>query len=290
MKGIYVASATPFTDGGRFNPSVMVDLMRHHILQGASGFFVGGSSGECFLLEEHERTEVFAAACMLKDETNIIAHVGALSTAEAIRYAKTAKGFGIPYISATPPFYYGFTPLQIARYFYDISSAVDMPVMVYNFPGNTGKSFDLKDKYVRELLCSDAVFGIKHTNLDLFQFERIRALNPKLVMMNGFDETMLAGFALGADGSIGSSFNVLLPHFLKIQDAYNSGDMENARGLQVKANNIMETLYSVGLVSAIKYILSSQGFEVGEPRKPFSILTDEQKMLVDDVLKENFMC
>jgi len=287
MNGLYVASITPYKHDGTFNPAMFETLTKRHLSQGASGFFVGGSSGECFLLSEQERIAVFEAACTFKNETNIIAHVGAISTEESIRYAKAAKSLGAQFIAATPPFYYGFTGAQIAQYFYDIVAAVDMPIMVYNFPTNTGKSFDLSHPDIRNLFCSNAVWGIKHTNLDLFQFERIRALNPKLVMMNGYDETMAAGLAFGADGSVGSSFNVLLPHFIKVYNAYTSGDSKTALTLQTKANNIMETLYSVGLVAAIKYILISQGIDVGEPRKPFIPLTDKQKKQVDKILADN---
>ena len=285
MDGLYVASATPYRQDNTLNLVVLEEMTKHHIAQGASGFFAGGSSGECFLLSESERIAVFEAACNFKDKTDIIAHVGAISTEESIRYAKAAKSFGAQYISATPPFYYGFTSAQIAQYFYDISSAVDMPIMVYNFPINTGKSFDLSNPDIANLLRSDAVWGIKHTNLDLFQFERIRNLNPKLVMMNGYDETMIAGLVLGGVGSIGSSFNIMLPLWLKICDAFKSGNLGDALKLQTKANNIMETLYRVGLISAIKYILTTQGFEMGEPRKPFAPLTQEQRNVVDEVLR-----
>jgi len=287
MKGIISASVTPFKADGCFNSSALEALMRRNLSEGASGFFVGGSSAECFLLTEKERIDVFEAACNFVKETSVIAHVGAVGTNEAIRYAKAAKNFGAQYIAATPPFYYGFNGAQIAEYYYDIARAADMPVMVYNFPINTGKSFDLRDPDICKLLKSDAVWGIKNTDYNLFHMERIRNLNPKLVIMNGYDETMVPGLALGADGSIGSTFNVMLPHYLQIYNAYHDGtdkSRETALKLQAKANTIMEAFCSVGLIAAIKYVLSRQGIDAGIPRKPFIPLTLAQEAFINEVL------
>ncbi len=285
MTGLYPASVTPFRPDGSFNPSALADLLKRNIREGASGFFIGGSSAECFLLSEKERVSVFETACAFKNETDIIAHVGAVSTDEAARYAQAAKKFGAKYIAAAPPFYYGFTAAQIAKYYYDISSAADMPVMVYNFPSNTGKPFNLNDPETVALFKSGAIWGVKHTNINVHQLERIRRLNPALIMMNGYDETMTAGLAMGADGSIGSTFSVMLPLYLKIYNAYRAGEGAYALELQTKANDVMDMFYSVGLIAAIKHALVYQGIDAGEPRRPFTPLTAEQKKLVEDAVE-----
>ena len=289
IKGLFPASLMPYKNDGTFNSTALEELLKRNISEGASGFFVGGSSAECFLLTENERISVFETVSTFIKETSIIAHVGAIATNEAIRYAKAAKSFGLQYISATPPFYYGFSNAQIAKFFYDISSAVNMPVMIYNFPLNTGKVFNLKDPDIRKLLSSDIVWGIKHTDYNLFQLERIRNLNPKLAIMNGYDETMTAGLALGAVGSVGSTFNVMLPHYLKLFNAYQSGEEEEALFLQVRANNIMEAFCNVGLIAAIKYVLRYQGIDPGEPRRPFLPLTQEQEVYLNEVLEDNLV-
>jgi N-acetylneuraminate lyase len=288
VKGIYVAPVTPFDSKGAVNPHPLARLLERNLKEGASGFYVGGSSGECFLLSENERIAVFEAASAFKTKTNLIAHVGAISTGEAIRYAQAAKQLGYQYLAATPPFYYGFSPELVANYYYDLSKSVNMPILVYNFPGNTNKPFNLDHPATQALFKSDAVFGIKHTNYDLSQMERIRALSPKLVIMNGYDETMLGGLALGAVGSIGSTFSFMLPHFMKIWNLYFQGKNTEALELQVKANNIMTGLCRVGLIPAVKYVLRTrQNIDVGDPRKPFEPLSVESQRYVDEILRNN---
>lgn len=284
LGGIYSASITAYDASGRVDGAALQRVMTRNLGEGAAGFFVGGSSGECFLLTEAERVEVFEAAAAFRGKTNLIAHVGAISTAEAVRYAKAAMSMGFDFTAATAPFYYGFSPREICRYYYDIAEASGAPVLIYNFPGNTHKEFDVANPDYIQLLRSGAILGVKQTNYNLFQMERILNLNPDLIAFNGYDETMVAGQALGCIGSIGSTFNMMLPHYKKIFDLFEAGDRAAALELQHRANNCMEAMCRVGLIPAIKYELSRQGYPVGDPRAPFSPLTQEQKDYLDGVL------
>jgi len=285
IQGLYPASATPYKEDGSFAPEEFEKLLKKNINEGASGFFIAGSSAECFLLTENERISIFEAASSFKNETVIIAHVGAIGTDEAVRYAKAAKTHGAHYISATLPFYYGFNDLQISEFFYEIANAAQLQVMIYNFPGFTGKKLNLESSDIRALICSNVVCGIKHTDQNLGLLERIGDLNPNISLMNGYDDTMTASLALGADGCVGSMLNVMLPHFMKIYYAYNSGERDFALSLQKKANNIVEAFNNAGLISSIKYVLTKQGINTGPPRKPFKPLTQAQMKYIDEVME-----
>lgn len=289
MLGIYVASATPFNAAGELDKKVLEQLIERNLKEKADGFFIGGSSAECFMLSHEERVATYEVASQFKDKTDLIAHVGCLSTWEAIDYAKEAKRLGFQHIAATPPLYYGFTSEEICRYYYDIAKAVDMPLIVYNFPGNTKREFDLNDSNYQKLFTSSAIEGVKHTNQVVYQMERFMVLNPELKIWNGFDETMVAGLALGAQGSIGSTFNCMLPHYRKIYDAFLAGQIDEAREMQHKANNIMAAFCKVGLIAAVKYVLATQGIAAGDPRAPLLPLSDDAKAYVDKAISENLI-
>ena len=287
MNGIYVASATPYDAQGRFSAPALHALMERNLGQGADGFFIGGSSGECFLLSHKERVEVFRAAAAFRDRTTLIGHVGAISTDEAVDFAHQIRSLGYRVVAATPPFYYGFSPREIAGYYHAIAQAAGMPVLIYNFPGNTHKVLDLSNADTVELLRSGDILGVKHTNYDIFQLERIKNLNPELLVFDGFDETMVAGLAMGADGAIGSTFNVMLPAYRRIYDTFLGGDFRLAQALQVKANNVMEAMCRVGLIASIKYVLTRQGIPAGDPRRPFTPLSEAQRQAVDQSFAQN---
>ena len=52
---------------------------------------------------------------------DIYAHVGALSTDEAIEMARAAKSAGIKHIASTPPFYFSLSRKEVAHYYYDLA-------------------------------------------------------------------------------------------------------------------------------------------------------------------------
>lgn len=289
LGGVIPATITPFTEDEKINPNAMADLMQWNLQQGVDSFFIGGSSAECFLLSPEERKETFSIAAQFRGKACLIAHAGDISTRQAEDFARAAGQLGYHAVAATPPFYYGFSSEEICGYYYDLAQAAGKPVIIYNFPGNTGKNFDLADPNYIRLLQSGTILGIKHTNQVVYQLERFKHINPDLIMLNGYDETMIAGLALGADGSIGSTFNFMYPHFRKVYNAFHEKRLEEALALQVRANNIMEALCSVGLIPAIKYVLTTMGIDAGLPRRPFKALTDEEKRTIDSVLENNLV-
>ncbi|MUT94743.1 MAG: hypothetical protein EP147_02265 [Subdoligranulum sp.] len=157
LAGIYVASITAYDQAGNVDAAALQKLMQRNINEGAAGFFVGGSSGECFMLTEAERVQVFEAAAAYAGKTNLIAHVGAIGTAEAVRYAKAAMGMGYDVVAATAPFYYGFSPKEVCRYYYDIAEASGSPVLIYNFPAIPTANLTLPTRITSS--CSRAVLS-----------------------------------------------------------------------------------------------------------------------------------
>ena len=124
LGGLYAASITAYDAAGGIDAAALQAVMRRNLAEGAAGFFVGGSSGECFLLTEAERIQVFEAGAALKGQANLIAHVGAIGTAEAVRYAKAAMALGYDFCAATAPFYYGFGPKEVCDYYYAIAGEI----------------------------------------------------------------------------------------------------------------------------------------------------------------------
>jgi N-acetylneuraminate lyase len=284
MKKLYVASITPFDADNRINELALNQLWDRNLSEGADGFFIGGSSGESFLLSEQERIRCFELASKYLDRTEIFAHVGAISTAEAIRYAKKAKEMGIKNIAATPPFYFGFSTKELAGYYYDIAQAAGMPVLYYNIPMSTHKELDLNDPEIKALLKSGTISAVKHTSLNLYQMERIRNINENIVCYGGFENCMVAFLAFGCDGFIGSNFNFMLPQYKKIMELYLNHQEDAARSLQAKSNSILDVVLKNGLCASLKYISGKQGIEAGQVRKPMNSLTEEMKEEIDDVL------
>lgn len=289
MEGLYVASMVPFDEDGKVNDAVAREMIETNLAEGAAGFFVAGSSGECFLLTPEEHLHLFELFAEYKDRCTLFAHVGSCGTDESVRYAKAAADMGYERIAATPPIYFGYSSAAVAGYYDDIASAVGHGIYYYNIPMNTKRTLNLYDADTRAMFASGSIAGVKHTNLDLYEMERLRAINPELKCFGGFENEMVAFLAMGCDGFIGSTFNFMLPHYLKIYEAFNAGRIEEARELQVKANNIMEAIMGEGLFLSIKHILSARGVAAGEMRRPFQPLPPKAAAYVDSVVAENLV-
>ena len=108
------------------------------------------------------------------------------------------------------------------------------------------REFDVANPDYIQLFKSGAILGVKQTNYNLFQMERILNLNPDLIAFDGYDETMVAGQALGSSGSIGSTFNMMLPHYKKIFDLYIADSTTDPTQLSAKTGDDANSEFALG--------------------------------------------
>ena len=95
----------------------------------------------------------------------------------------------------------------------------------------------------------------------------------------------MAGLAMGADGAVGSTFNLMAEKFIKIRNLFAENKVEEARAVQNEANLIIRALCKVGVMQGEKAVMAALGFDMGPARAPFGPLTEEQKKeLLDTVL------
>ncbi len=275
LGGVYPALLTPFAKEG-INRRALEELVEYNLKKGVKGFYVAGSTAEAFLLTEEERNQVYEiVAEKTAGRAKLIAHVGAISTDQAVRYAKLAKKLGYDAISAVAPFYYGFTFDEIKGYYRQIVERSEMPMVMYNIPGTSGVK--LSTDQIAEILDSDGIIGLKHTSNDYFALEQLTARFPEKVIFNGFDEMFLCGLSMGANGGIGSTYNYMAEKFITIQRLFSENRMAEALEVQREANRIIKILIEVGGMQMNKEVLCQMGFDFGVARAPFAPLSEETK-------------
>ena len=283
-KGIYPALLTPFDAQGKFNKEALAQLIEYNLAKGVAGFYVTGSTAEVFVLTEAERREVMkAAAEIVHGRCTMIAHVGSISTEYSAGLAAYAEELGYDAVSALPPFYYSFPYAAIRDYYNDILKNTRLPMIIYNIPAFSGVSLTIEQ--LDELLSHPQIAGVKNTANDYFTLEKIIAHNPDKMVFNGYDETFMAGLAMGADSAIGSTFNFMAEKYIDLRAAFANGKVAEAQALQHQINRIIEALVKVGVMQGEKAILTALGIPMGACRKPFMALTPEQESeLLDTVL------
>jgi N-acetylneuraminate lyase len=283
LKGIFAALLTPFDAQGNVDYKTIEQHVEYQIEKGMEGFYVCGSTGEAFLLTTEEKKSIIETVCkVVGKRATVIAHCGDIGTVKTIDLARSAKDSGVDAISAVTPFYYGFSPEEIVSYYDEIADAVQLPTIVYNIPKLSGVS--VNPAMMCKMRKNKHIAGLKFTSSDFFAMEQVKTANPDLIVYNGYDEMLLAGLSLGADGGIGSTYNIMGKLFLEIRNLYAQGKMQEAYSAQKTANYVISRLAGTGkLFAMLKYILTLRGFSYGNPRKPFYPLSEEDKQKAEEL-------
>ncbi len=286
FKGVFPAFYTAYDDDGNVDPERTRKLVHHFRNKGVKGLYITGSSGECPYLSVEERMLIMDSVKEAAgDDLTIIAHVGAASTRDSIRLAKHAAEIGCDAISSIPPIYYAMPENAIADYWTEMINASHLPFIIYNIPQNTGTNVSLS--LFRKMLENEYTIGIKNTSLpvmDIAQFKE--AGGDNVVVFNGPDEQFAAGRLMGADSGIGGTYGVMPELYLKLDELFRAGKLEELSRLQRTVTSIILELLSLGgLFAVCKEILSLQGMNIGKPRLPLPQLDPMKKDAVAKLKK-----
>ncbi|QIU90627.1 N-acetylneuraminate lyase [Yokenella regensburgei] len=289
LRGVMPALLTPFDEQQRLDKESLRRLVRFNIEQGIDGLYVGGSTGEAFVQSLSEREAVLEiVAEEAKGKVALIAHVGCVSTAESQQLAHAASRYGFDAVSAVTPFYYPFSFEEHCEHYRAIIDSADgLPMVVYNIPALSGVKLSLEQ--ISTLVTLPGVGALKQTSGDLYQMEQIRRAHPDLVLYNGYDEIFASGLLAGADGGIGSTYNIMGWRYLNIVKALKEGDNATAQRLQTECNSVIDLLIKTGVFRGLKTVLHFMDV-VAVPlcRKPFSPV-DEQFLPELKALAEQLM-
>lgn len=291
LRGVMPAILTPFDAQQNIDRASLRRLVRFNIEQGVDGVYVGGSTGEAFVQSLSEREEVLEiVAEEAKGKITLIAHVGCVSTAESQQLAAAAKRYGFDAVSAVTPFYYPFSFEEHCDHYRAIIDSADgIPMVVYNIPALSGVKLTLEQ--INQLVTLPGVGALKQTSGDLYQMEQIRRAHPELVLYNGYDEIFASGLLAGADGGIGSTYNIMAWRYLGIVQALKEGDTAKAQQLQHECNKVIDLLVKVGVFRGLKTVLHYMDvLSVPLCRKPFAPVEDkfqaELKALAQQLMQE----
>lgn len=273
-KKILIPVITPFSNDETVNYEALQRHVSELLKKGADGIYAGGSSAECFSLNETERKKTLEAVIEAANGAFVVAHIGAIGTNNSIALAKHAEKVGADAISSVPPFYFTYSFEEIKEYYHDIVNSVDIPMMAYNIPSTTKTKFTLEQ--LLELLSCDKIKYLKFTDDNFYILEQLKSHSGKFIY-SGKDEDFLSALVTGVDGAIGTTFNFMVEKYLAIERFFREGKMKEALEVQHSVNEVIRTVCDCGLLEATKYMVCLKGLAVGHARKPFEYLTEEKK-------------
>lgn len=281
LSGLTPAVFTPFDKTGAINLAQIQPYADKLVTDGADGVFVCGSTGECTSMTIAERKNVLEAwVNATSGRMRVIAHVGGTCQADCIELARHAAGLGVDAVGAIAPFY--FKPASVGElvaFYKPIAAAIaPIPFYSYHMPSVTGINLPMKEfleKGSREI---PNLNGIKFTSNNFMEMlECIRLEDGRFDILNGFDEMLLCGMAVGARGGVGSTYNYSLPTYRNLYDAFLAGDIERARSFQQESADIVHIIIRHGGgVRGGKAIMNHLGIDCGDCRLPFAPYTESE--------------
>jgi len=282
FRGILPAVVTPFDSEEEFAPRTFEGLLERLYRKGVHGIYVCGQTGEGLLQPVAQRKRVAEVAVKNSPAgKQVIVHVGAHRTSEAIELARHASQIGAQAISSLAPNGpYSFAEIQ--AYYRALAAVSDVPVLIYYFPEVCPTVHSLNQ--ISSLCEIPNVIGLKFTDFDLFKLSTLHQHGH--TVFNGRDEILVAGLLMGADGGIGSFYTLVPELFLQVYELAQTGQWDKAREVQNVINELIAITIRFPLFPAIRCMLAWSGLDCGrclEPRR--SLSAQEESTLRDQLSK-----
>lgn len=283
IKGVIAAMLTIFDEKEEIDVKRTEDFVEFLISRGVQGLYLTGSTGEGFLMSGEERRKVVEIVVRkVAGRIPIIVHVGDIGTKKSVELAVHAYEAGADAVSSVPPFYWKFSEEDIYHYYKDISEATPLPMIIYNVPlaGLMGTELLVK------LSKLPNVKGIKFTGKDHDQMSHlIEILHPEIKIFSGCDEMALSGLSVGADGIIGSFYNVMPELFLKLMERIGKNDIQAAKRLQKIGTEIILEAIQYDYLALMRNMIHWQGVDAGYSRRPFKNYSEDELVALKETMR-----
>lgn len=290
FSGVIPPVPTLFDAHGEFDGVAQAILIEHLVSSPVNGLFFLGSAGEFAHMSEAQRAQV-AEFCIKKVAGRKpvligIAHCGTQQTIDAGLHAQKLGASGVVVVN---PWYNPLSDANLLSHYKTIASALELPILLYNFPALTGQAIPVP--VIRELALScPNIVGLKDTVDTLSHIrETIHAVKPHrpdFAIFAGYDEYLLGTLILGGDGCIPASANFAPQLTCGILEAWRKQDLSRAIELQQSLSWI-PPLYSMDLpfYNAVKYALRLVGLNIPVySLPPATPLTEDMKVEIENIL------
>ena len=288
---IIAAPFTPMTLDDRVDLNVIERQAELLHRNGVSGGFVCGTTGEGVSLTMEERTSVARRWVeSAPDGFEVIVHVGHTSLPASKELARHASEIGARGTGAMGPCFFRPRDVDVlVDYCAEVAGASPgLPFYYYHMPAMTGVNVRMLEFLRAAAGRIPNLAGVKFTHEDLADFTLCCALEGgRFDMLFGRDEILLAGLAMGAKGAVGSTYNYAAPLYLKIWDAFERGDLDEACTLQRRAAETVRVMLNYGGgPGAGKAIMKLAGLDCGPCRLPLVPVDAEAEKALEADLRE----
>ena len=284
--GAMTALITPFKNG-KVDEQSYARLIKRQIENGIDAVVPVGTTGESATLthEEHRTCIEIAVETCKGTKVKVLAGAGSNATHEAVGLAKFAKEHGADGILSVAPYYNKPTQQGLYEHYKAIAQSVDIPVLLYNVPGRTGVNLSIN--LVEELSKLENVVAIKEASGNISYAAEIARVVPELDIYSGNDDMTVPLLSIGGKGVISVSANILPEIVHNMVMAFLNKDIDKARELQLKYNDLVNALFIEVNPVPIKEAMNFLGYDVGGCRLPLGEMSEKNKEILYEVIRKH---
>lgn len=291
LDGTHVAMVTPLDEDKNINEEAYRNLIDFLIEGGVEGILAAGTTGESATLTHEEHQKVIDIMVDQADGRAItIAGAGSNSTTEALNLVKYAEDAGADAALVITPYYN--KPQQSGMYdhFKLLNDSNNIPIIAYNVPSRTG--IDLSINSIIDIAKLDNIVAIKEANPDLNKlanvFSEIEKENIKdFTVLSGNDSLTLPMIAQGARGIISVVANILPDKTSTMVRHALGGNYDEARALSNELFDIMDVMFIEASPAPAKRALNLMGKNAGGLRMPLKEMSQENDVILQEILKKH---
>lgn len=266
---VLTAMATPFQPDGAIDLVAAASLAVWLVEHGNDGLVLAGTTGESPVLTDDERIELFR---VVRDAVSVPLIAGSTTndTAHSVELTREAAKIGMDGVLAVTPYYNKPTQAGLAAHVEAIAAASDLPVMLYDVPGRTGRKIET-DTILGLATDVPTVVALKDAAGDPAETGRLISRAPAGFEVYSGDEPLtLAFLAYGAVGVVGVASHWSAAAQADMFFAFESGDIAGARAVNTRLLDSYDYMNSDTCVfsQAVKVMMAELGQPIGECRLP----------------------
>lgn len=279
LEGAYTALVTPFNSDESIDEDALRDLVRFQVAEGIAGIVPMGTTGESPTLNHEEHIRVIE---IVIEEVNgripVIAGTGSNCTREAIEMTRHAMECGADYSLQVAPYYNKPTQEGFIRHFRKIADSVDIPLILYNIPGRTGKN--MTSETILSLANHPNIIGVKEASGDMNQvMDIIAGKSDDFFVISGDDSLTLPICRLGGTGVISVASNLFPAKIQEFAALMNKGKTDEARKMHYQLLPLFRILFIETNPIPVKFALSLSNKVKEAYRLPLCPMSDANKKI-----------
>ncbi len=260
LMGIIPPVATPMTEAHEVDAPSLERLVAFLLDAGVHGLFFLGSTSETALLTPRQREQVLEVGIRAAGgQVPIIAGISDTGTASVIEHARVAAKHGADGLVLTAPFYLKPNQGEIVAHFRAVCGAVDLPILAYDIP--VFVSTKIERQTVLAMADEGLIVGLKDSSGDETSFRLLAAETrdrPDFALFTGAELLVDAAVRAGASGSVPGLGNVDPAGFVRVYDAVQAGDLDDARREQERLCRLF-AIVQIGVADGMALAASAFG-------------------------------